>query len=95
MLFVLRFASSGEGVTLLFDVLPCCPSPPFKGCAFCIPSHTTFPTKMVPLRNSPSSLSQHDLLVCARVFKNAMSVFNYVTLLSLSVGTFRSFSQSV
>lgn len=94
MLFVLRFASSGEGVTLLLDVLPCCPSPPFKGFAFCIPSRAAFPTKMAPLRNSPSSLSQHDLLVCvcARVFENAVSVFNYVTLhwgfFILSVGTF-------
>lgn len=37
---------------------------------------------MASLRNSPSSLSQHDLLayVCECVFKNAMSVFNYVTL---------------
>lgn len=51
---------------------------------FYIPSNTTFPTKMAPLRNSPSSLSQHDLLMCMRVcvcvFENAMSVFNYVTL---------------
>lgn len=30
---------------------------------FYIPSHTTFPTKMAPLRNSLSSQSQHDLLV--------------------------------
>lgn len=49
---------------------------------FYIPFHTTFPTKMASLRNSPSSLSQHDLLAYVRecVFKNAMSVFNYVTL---------------
>lgn len=30
---------------------------------FYIPCHTTFPTKMAPLRNSLCSLSQHDLLV--------------------------------
>lgn len=30
---------------------------------FYIPFHTTFATKMASLRNSPSSLSQHDLLV--------------------------------
>lgn len=49
---------------------------------FYIPTRTTFPIKMAALRNSPSSLSQHDLLVCyvcVRELKNAMSVFNYVT----------------
>lgn len=49
---------------------------------FYVPFHTTFPTKMASLHNSQSSLSQHDLLVyvCECVLKNAMSVFNYVTL---------------
>lgn len=68
---------------------------------FYIPSHTTFPNKMAPLRNSPSSLSQHDLLMCVCVcaFKNAKSVFNYVTVhedfFFFPVGTFRSFSHSL
>lgn len=31
VLFVLGFTSSSEGFVLPVDILPCCPSPPFKG----------------------------------------------------------------
>lgn len=34
---------------------------------FYVLSQTAFPTKMAALRNSPSSLSQHDLLMCVYV----------------------------
>lgn len=68
---------------------------------FDVPCRTTFPTKMAPLRNSLSSLSQHDLLMlflCVCVFKYAKSVFNYVTLhgffLFCFARTFWPFSQS-
>lgn len=67
---------------------------------FYIPSNTTFPTKMAPLRNSPSSLSQHDLLMCMHVcvclrMQWVFLIMSLCVRIFFSAGTFWSFSQSV
>lgn len=50
---------------------------------FDVPCRTTFPTKMAPLRNSLSSLSQHDLLMlflCVCVCLSMQRVFLIMSL---------------
>lgn len=56
---------------------------------FDVPSHCTFPTKMAPLQNSPSSLRQHERLVraCART-QWVFLIMSLCTRIFFSAGTF-------
>lgn len=100
MLFVLCFASSGEGFTLRVDILPCCPSPPFKGSllhslSYHI-SHQNGSFTQLPELPKPTWPPYVCACVCVCVCLRMQWVFLIMSLcmrIFLSAGTFWSISQ--